>query len=119
MADTFFPNEDPIGKRLVIYYNSWEGEIVGIVGNVPQMSLREPAQPHMYVSHIQTYTDMFLADMDLAIRTGLEPHALVEPVRRSILEIDGELAPYQIQTMEERLSSSLSAMGKRSLASLV
>jgi ABC-type antimicrobial peptide transport system permease subunit len=51
---------------------------------------------------------MFLADMDLAIRTDLEPHTLVEPVRRSILEIDGELAPYRIQTMEERLLSSLS-----------
>jgi putative ABC transport system permease protein len=107
MADTFFPNEDPMGKRLVIHYNAWEGEIVGIVGNVPQTSLREPAQPHMYVSHLQTYKHMFLADMDLAIRTDLEPHTLVEPVRRSILEIDAELAPYQIQTMEERVWSSL------------
>jgi predicted permease len=108
MADTFFPGENPLGKRLVIYYNDWEGEIVGIVGNAPQTSLREPAQPHMYVSHVQTYEDMFLADMDLAIRTDIDPHALVEPVRGEILALDSELAPYQIQTMEERLSASLS-----------
>jgi putative ABC transport system permease protein len=108
MAEKFFANENPLGKRLVIHFNNWEGEIVGIVGNVPQTSLREPAQPHMYVSHLQTFTDMYLAAMDLAIRTDLEPHALVEPVRRSVLEIDGELAPYRIQTMEERVWSSLS-----------
>jgi putative ABC transport system permease protein len=109
MARQFFPGEDPIGKRLVIEYNDWEGEIIGIVGNTRQASLGEPLEPHMYVSYLQTYSSMYLASMTLAIRTRQPPETLVAPVRTAVLSLDDQLAPYQIETFERRVSTSVAA----------
>jgi putative ABC transport system permease protein len=109
MESQFFPGEDPIGKRLVIKYNDWEGEIIGIVGNTRQASLSEPLEPHMYVSYLQTYSSMYLTSMTLAIRTRQPPETLVAPVRTAVLSLDDQLAPYQIETFEQRVSTSVAA----------
>ncbi len=109
MALHFFPEEDPIGKRLVIEYNDWEGEIIGIVGDTRQASLSEPFEPHMYLSYLQTYSSMYLSSMVVAIRTRQTPEPLVAPVRNAVLSLDDQLAPYQIETFEQRVSSSVAA----------
>ena len=109
MARSFFPGEDPIGKRLLIEYNSWEGEIVGVVGNTQQASLKESPEPHMYLPFMQTYTDMFLSSMVVAVRTQVRPEALIEPIRQAVLSLDDQLAPHDVQTFEQRLATSVAA----------
>lgn len=109
MAHQFFPSEDPIGKRLLVEYNDWEGEIVGIVGNARQASLNEPLQPHMYLPFMQTYSTMFLSSMVVAIRAEGDPRTLIGPARRVILSLDGQLAPSEIATFDERLTKSVAA----------
>ena len=48
MARRFFPDEDPIGKRLDISGPTYMREIVGIVGDIKQESLRTPTPPQVY-----------------------------------------------------------------------
>ena len=48
MARRFFPDEDPIGKRLDIAGPTYMREIVGIVGDIKQESLRTVTPPQVY-----------------------------------------------------------------------
>src|SRR5262249_44281245 len=48
MAQQYFPNEDPLGKRLIVYWRDrGPREIVGVVGNVKQTALDVDAGAHM------------------------------------------------------------------------
>ena len=109
MAERYFPGEDPVGKRLLIHYNDWDAEIIGIVGNAQQASLDEPLEPHMYVSYWQTYTPMFLSSMIVTIRAAEEPEQFIAPLRRVIAQIDPLVVPTDIETFEDRIAQSVAA----------
>jgi putative ABC transport system permease protein len=109
MARRFFPGENPLGKRLIIRYNNWEGEIVGMVGNARQASLGESYEPHMYVSFMQTYTDMFLNSMVVALHTATSPEQAVSPLRNAVRSLDPLVVPTDVETFEQRLAGSVSS----------
>ncbi|PYP65374.1 MAG: hypothetical protein DMD26_11195 [Gemmatimonadetes bacterium] len=108
-AERFFPNEDPIGKRV------WFGggsnfdrpdsaaEIVGIVGDVAYQSLDErPMQPDFYTPYPQfTY-----ASRAVLVRTLGDPASLVPAIRGAVRRADPSLALYEVRTMEERLGDA-------------
>ena len=108
-AERFFPNEDPIGKRV------WFGggsnfdrpdsaaEIVGIVGDVAYQSLDErPMQPDFYTPYPQfTY-----ASRAVLVRALGDPASLVPAIRRAVRRADPLLALYEVRTMEERLGDA-------------
>ena len=108
-AERFFPNEDPIGKRV------WFGggsnfdrpdsaaEIVGIVGDVAYQSLDErPMQPDFYTPYRQfTY-----ASRAVMVRSLGDPASLVPAIRRAVQLADPALTLYELQTMEERLGDA-------------
>jgi len=108
-AERFFPNEDPIGKRV------WFGggsnydrpdsaaEIIGIVGNLAYQSLDErPIQPDFYTPYRQfTY-----ASRAVLVRTLGDPAAAVPAIRRAVQRADPGLALYEVRTMEDRLGDA-------------
>ncbi|HEX2059286.1 MAG TPA: ABC transporter permease [Thermoanaerobaculia bacterium] len=55
-AKQYFPNEDPIGKKLQIGNGDdvEQNEIVGIVGNVKYLDLTEEPMPMFYLAYAQT-----------------------------------------------------------------
>jgi predicted permease len=108
-AERFFPNEDPIGKRV------WFGggsnfdrpdsaaEIVGIVGNVAYQSLDErPIQPDFYTP----YRQFSYASRAVLVRTLGDPAAAVPAIRQAVRRADPALALYEVRTMEERLGDA-------------
>jgi hypothetical protein len=56
-ARKFFPNEDPIGRTIVLGWGRGKGrpnaggEVVGIVGDVKQLGLDVESQPEIYLPH--------------------------------------------------------------------
>ena len=57
-ANYFFPNEDPIGRRIIFDdTDKTTYEIVGVVGDIRRNGLDVDVQPEMYVSHIQIRSD--------------------------------------------------------------
>ncbi|MEP6491501.1 MAG: ABC transporter permease [bacterium] len=108
-AKRFWPDEDPIGKRVWFgggsSFNSPDSsaEIVGIVGNVAYQSLDEhPFQPDFYTPYAQfTY-----ASRTILVRTRGEPIALVAEVRRAVSAVDPTLALFEVRSMEERMGDS-------------
>ncbi len=109
LAAEIFPGENPLGQRLIIGYNDWEAEIVGIVGDVRQASLDQELQPHMYVSFMQTHTDMFagLSTTTVTLRSNVDPIQLAGPLREAVLRLDPHLPLTEVQTLQQRLSASV------------
>jgi predicted permease len=100
LARKAFPKESPIGKRIYIRLRTPEPEAVEIVGVVTHQRTTSLAE----VGHEQIYfTDAFLnygAVRSWAIRTGNDPAAYAEVVRRAIKEIDPNLLVTETETAE-------------------
>jgi predicted permease len=108
-ARRFWPNENPIGKRVWFGGGSnfdrpdSSAEIVGIVGDVAYQSLDEhPFQADFYTPYAQfTY-----ATRTVLVRTRGDPSALLPAVRRAVREADPNLALFDVRTMEEHIRDS-------------
>jgi putative ABC transport system permease protein len=105
----YFPNEDPIGKRIKVSIRpspdkpDANGEIVGVVGDVKHQTLDKEAGPESYVpaaSFAESY-------MTLVARTSSDPAALTSALRGAVQEIDREQPVYEIQTMNQVLAHSV------------
>jgi putative ABC transport system permease protein len=104
MAREFFPDEDPIGKRILIgIRDRGPREIVGIVGNVRQTSLDYQAGPHMYIPYYQTP----LSYATLLVRTFADPTVAAAAVKQEVLAVDPRQPIYSIRTMNQIISNSL------------
>lgn len=106
-AKRFWPNEDPIGKRVwfgggsnIINADS-SAEIVGIVGDVAYQQIDDrPFQPDFYTPYAQfTY-----ATRMVVVRTKGDPAAAVTDLRRAVRRADPNLALFDVKTMQDRVA---------------
>src|SRR5262249_52695393 len=88
-AREFWPNEDPIGKRVVLGKDI-KYEIIGIIGNVKHMKLSEKNPAEIYRYCMQAPPDREW--MDLAVRVAGEPKSLINAVRNAVRSIDSDQA---------------------------
>ncbi|HWF48901.1 MAG TPA: ABC transporter permease [Bryobacteraceae bacterium] len=103
MAKKFFPNEDPIGKRLDISGPTYLREIVGVVGDVKQSGLKASIPPQVYEAFLQKPSNSFT----VVVRTLGDPMRLAEEVRRQVQTIDREQPISNIRTMEDVVGSTM------------
>jgi putative ABC transport system permease protein len=109
MARIYWPNEDPIGRR--IWFDSFTPReqwltIVGIVGDVRESALWRPVAPTAYVSHAQTLAPQTLLDENLVLRTTGDPSTIIAAVRDRVHNADREAA-IKFEEMSEVLSRSV------------
>ena len=106
MARRFWPDENPIGKRLTPSFHLKEGarEIVGIVGDVKASGLDVDSSAMMYLPYRQSPR----AFMSFVVRTSANPESLFQPVSKAIYSIDKEQALTEVKTMDQVLAESLS-----------
>jgi putative ABC transport system permease protein len=98
-ARQFFPNEDPLGKRI-----TGKGEIVGVVGDVKYSGLADSMQPAIYEPLTQAHT----WDAFLSVRTDTaNPMSLITAVRDEINSLDPELPVSQVGTLESRFATAV------------
>jgi putative ABC transport system permease protein len=111
-AKHYFPNEDPVGKRLVFgYVDEIPREIVGIVGDVKQAGLAASIAPQMYVPYPQNPW----WSMSLAIRTSIPGEQFSGTVRRELQNIDRSLSSTDLQLMSSNISQSIAQPRFRTL----
>ena len=104
LASRYWPKEDPLGKHITIDFEREAREIVGVVGNVRHMGLDQQEPLQVYIPHPQIGGAM----MCLVIRATSDPLNLAPSVRAAVQAVDSDQPVYDIQTMEQRLSDSVS-----------
>ncbi len=115
-ARTYFPHEDPIGKRINLSTFNVQAEIVGVVGHVKQWGL--DADPKSAIEAQFDYPFMQVPEklmplmatvVAVVLRTEGDPTAVMGDVRRAVAEIDSREAVYNVQTMDTVISNSFAA----------
>lgn len=113
MANRFWADQDPIGKRLKLFGDPEFREVVGIVRDSKYNSLTEPRRPFMYIPLLQEYAPQ----VNLHVRTLSDPKSIVAALRGEVKAIDPTLPVMNVQTLSERVENSLG--NERSQATLI
>ena len=104
-ARVFWPNEDPLGKRIApdgFPSGTWL-TIVGVVSDVRHFALGAEPQPEVYWPYTQTPDQ----SINLLIRATVDPLSLAGAARSEIWAIDKTLPVSDVKTMDELLSGSV------------
>ncbi|HKG22871.1 MAG TPA: FtsX-like permease family protein, partial [Blastocatellia bacterium] len=103
-ASRFLPGTEAIGQRLAMGGNQ-PLEIIGVVANVMNEDMDDPAEPHVYFPFAQSP----VLAMTLVIRAESSPTQVVGAVRDAVAALDPNQPVSNIKTMhqviEERSSS--------------
>jgi putative ABC transport system permease protein len=119
MRKRFWPNENPVGKRVALSSEAlrfdrpdapprldFEGaarEIVGVVGDVRASAIADPALPAMYVPFAQRP----VSNLTLAVRTGGNPVWLVNPIRAAVHALDPDQPVSSAVAMSDIVAASV------------
>lgn len=94
-ARQFFPNENPVGRRVGRSpEQSGNMEIVGVLRDIRYNSLREPPPPTMYLPYLQTSPE----DQVFSVRTSVDPATILSTVRAAIGAIDPNIPIVTVET---------------------
>lgn len=104
LARIYFPNEDPLDKRITFDDGESWISIVGVIEDVKQLGLDSSAKPEVYFPYLQRAAP----SMSLVVRTASDPLALAGAVKSQIQMIDKDLPIDDAQTMQQLLAESTS-----------
>jgi len=109
MVRRYFPNEDPVRKR-VRWARSSEVQwitIVGVVGDVKHFGLDLPEEAGLYSPYTQTAP--WKRWMSLVARTQSDPAAMGQAIKQQVWKVDGQLPVTKVQTMDQVAATSFAA----------
>jgi predicted permease len=99
-ARRFWPGADPLGRRIHFFGAWWE--VVGVARDARYTRLEGPVQPFVYLPMAQYYWP----DFALLVRTGGDPRALGESLRRALAELDPRLPYGEGRTLVAHIEAS-------------
>jgi predicted permease len=115
-ARTWWPNQNPVGKRIRLPSRStttreflnpagtpWT-TIIGVVADARTESLTAPVAPQLYRSVYQRATK----NLAIFLRGKLDPAVIPAQLRDQVWSIDSQLPVFHAETLEDTLASSLS-----------
>jgi putative ABC transport system permease protein len=107
MARRFFTDGDPIGKRF-LWGHPGEDEkwitIVGVVADTKLYGLDNPARLEVYSPYRQRPS----ADMNLVVRSAVDPASLTSSIRAAVATIDKDQPIFDVHTMQQLVDDSIS-----------
>jgi len=96
IADRYWPDQDPIGRRVqVVGTDEWL-QVVGVVSDVRSTSDIDQGSLNIYVPYPQDGR----SSMYLVTRTSADPAGLAGPIREAVWRVDANQPIDEIQTME-------------------
>jgi predicted permease len=114
-ARAFWPNEDPVGKRVrlrtanlgnreLLKKNSDWTTIIGVTADARTESLADAVVPQLY----RTVYQHASKDLTIYLRGQIDPGAILVQVREEVQAVDPELPVFHAETLDDVLSTSLS-----------
>ena len=116
MARALWPDESAIGRRVRMpeyiksprYFrlpapgsDGWF-EIIGVVGDTPNVGLHEPPAPSIYVP----YTLMLSDSLNVILRTSHDPLSMTRSIREAVRTVDPNQPVNVVRTAEDVLASA-------------
>jgi putative ABC transport system permease protein len=112
-ADTWFANQDPIGRRIKINAGHpvpgmppppWV-TVVGVVNHVKNYGIDQESRVEVYVP----YTQATLSQATLVVKGSGDTAAVGAAIKQAVREADPTLPVFTIRTMEEYLERTLTS----------
>ncbi|MGC1904874.1 MAG: ABC transporter permease [Candidatus Acidiferrum sp.] len=107
MARLYFPNQDPLGKELTFGFGPSGGpakrEIVGIVGDVRDVSLGQNPSAMMYVPFAQSP----FWGANLVVKSSLSTASVAGAIRQEVQKIDKDLPVTDVAKMTDLMDASV------------
>lgn len=104
VSEQFWPDTDPIGKRIFSGSESWE--VVGVAREIRHRRLDGDQNPHVYFSLLQQYQGNFT----LMARSRQQPiSATVATMRRTVQELDDDLPTFGPTSLSAAIEESVAA----------
>jgi putative ABC transport system permease protein len=102
MADTLWPGQNPIGKRITIL---GPHQVVGVVADVRASGVAQPAGFQVYFSTLQHPIE----NMTLLMRTATEPLSVAELAKQTVYAMDHEQAVSNVTSADQLASESIAS----------
>src|SRR5467141_3149499 len=102
MAAKYWRGKNPIGERVQVK-SRWM-QVVGVAKDSKYQSVREAPKPFFYVPLRQNFS----RGAGLFIRTPLSPGTMATALAREVHALDGNLALYEVITLQEQVDRSTS-----------
>jgi putative ABC transport system permease protein len=109
LAQQFFHNDNPVGKRFHLGRPSptqppkWM-TIVGVVGDTKLYGLANPSRLEIYVPFRQSVS----SEMNLVVKSAVDPAALISAIRGVVTSVDKDQPIFGIATMRKLVDNSVS-----------
>jgi putative ABC transport system permease protein len=101
-ARRFWPDQNPIGKHIVVGRGPSPSEVIGVAADTRNQSLERDTQAQLYLPFPQLPWN----NMNLLVRTEASPYGIVPAVRAQISAVDSEQPLSNIQTIEDLMDDS-------------
>ena len=102
LVDSVFPNEEPLGKRLITGIGGEPYQIIGVVGDLLHRSMAAQPFPAMY------FPTRRIGGTNLVVRTKGDPLSIVGLVRNEVRAIDPDQPISAVRPMTEWIALSTS-----------
>jgi putative ABC transport system permease protein len=106
----YFPNEEPVGKRIRLDTGALDrpdwSEIIGVVGNVRDSFDQRKYVPQAYEPYLQNPSSV----MTLVVRTKSDPGAFAPMLRRAVWDVDKNQPITTVQSLNQVIAQAGAAM---------
>jgi putative ABC transport system permease protein len=103
-ARRFWPNQNPLGKHIIVGRGPNASEVVGVAGDIKNKGLAEETQAQVYIP----FPQLPWANMNLLVRTDVPPQSTASAVQKQISAVDADQPVTSIQTVDELMDGSRS-----------
>jgi len=110
IAEKYFGNQDPTGKRLIVDLNEAAPyEIVGVVGNIHHLALDRSISPEMYIPQFPA------GATNIVVQTKSNPAEITGAVRNAVRTVDRDQPIANLKTMDQLVEASVAQPHFRTL----
>ena len=103
-ARQFWPNENPVGKHVVVGRWPAPAEVIGEAADIKNKGLEQDTQPQLYLA----FPQLPWGDMNLLVRTAVAPQSITSAVRVQVAAVDPDQPITHIQTVDQLMDESRS-----------
>src|SRR5438132_9422673 len=103
LAKRLWKNQDPVGQRMAFFAGPGKKSSTEVIGVIPAGKYRTLGEAPVPVA----YLPQLRARRTLVVRTSSDPATLLDSIRREIHSVDSNIAPTDLETMQQYMSLPL------------